>query len=197
MGIHSEEPLCTPACSQRLKDLSQKCVGPGGSRGWADCFGGAKDSESLSNSSEQGTQKKRKSSQIDLSSDGEETEQPSKRSKVDTCSNDCVEAAEEGAKDEISGKLESVVDVVDVTDEKLQPATDSERPHDALPQHLKVTTDAIKFIPFSQVYLFCPFHCANNWVVIHTTDSNLISQVHKPKIRISGVNDHPVINLMI
>lgn len=141
IGVHSEEPLCTPVCSQRLKQLSQQFVGPGGTGGWADCFGGlVKDSGTLSHSSAQGTQKKRKSSQISLDSDREETEQESKRPKVDMCSNECIDAAEQSTKEELSEKLESIVPS-EGTDKNMQPADNSESQYNALPQHIKVTTD--------------------------------------------------------
>lgn len=140
MGVCSQEPLCTPACSQRLKQLSQQFVGLGGTGGWAEYFGGlAKDSGPLSNPSVQGTQKKRKSSQISLDSDGEETVQQGKRSKMDVCSNECVDAAERSTKEEASEKLESIVPS-EGSDEKAQPASDSECLIDVLPQHVKVTT---------------------------------------------------------
>lgn len=135
IGVHSGEPLCTPVCSQRLKQLSQQCVGPGGTRGWADCFGDlVKDSGTLSHSSERGTQKKRKSSRISLDSHGEETEQHSKRPKVDLCSNEGFDVAEQSMKEELSEKLESTVPS-EGADKNMQPATDSE----ILPQHIKVT----------------------------------------------------------
>lgn len=139
MGVCSQEPLCTPTCSQRLKQLSQQFVGLGGTGGWADWFGGlAKDSGTLSNPSEQGTQKKRKSSQISLDSDGEETVQQGKRSKMDMCSNECVDASQRSTKE--TSELETIVPSQG-TDEKAQPASDSECLIDVLPQHIKVTTD--------------------------------------------------------
>lgn len=142
IGVHSEEPLCTPIFSQRIKQLSQQFVSPGGTRGWADCFGGlgGKGSGTLTNSLEQGSQKKRKSSQISLDSDGDETVQQRKRSKMDVCRQECVDAAEQNTKEDTPEKLQSVVSSAG-TDEKIQPATDSESLIDALPQHMKVTTD--------------------------------------------------------
>lgn len=139
MGVHSEEPLCTPLCSQRLEHLAQQFGGPGGPSAWADCFAGlVKDSGTLSNAPEQGTQKKRKSSQISLDSGGEETEQQSKRSKVDTGGNDCLDPAE---KEEISEKLDSIVPS-EGTAENMQPVPDSES-LEALPQHIKVADHLI------------------------------------------------------
>lgn len=129
IGVHSEEPLCTPACSQRLKQLSQQFVGPGGARGWADCFGGlVKDSGTLSHSPEKG-ERKRKSSQISLDLGGEDTEQQSKRPKVDACEMECVDAAEQRIV--ASGG----------TGKNVQPASDSGSRYNFLPQHIKVTTD--------------------------------------------------------
>lgn len=140
MGVPSEEPLCTPMCSQRIKQLSQQFVSPRGTRGWADCFGGlVKGSGFLTNSLEQGTQKKRKSSQISLDSDVDETVQQKKRSKMDVSRQECVDAAEQNTKEGTPEKLQSVSS--EGTDEKLQPPTDSESLIDALPQHMKVTTD--------------------------------------------------------
>lgn len=152
IGVHSEEPLCTPVCSQRLKQLSQQFVGPGGTRGWVDCFGGlVKDSGTLSHSSTQGTQKKRK---ISL----EETEQESKRPKVDMCSNECIDAAEQRMKEELSEKLESIVPS-EGTDKNMQPAEDSESQYNALPQHIKVTTDNLICSVYNEVsqFLFSQF----------------------------------------
>lgn len=141
IGIHSEEPLCTPICSQRIKELSQQFVSPGGTKGWADCFGGlVKGSGTLTNSLKQGAQKKRNSSQISLDSDGDETVQQRKRSKMDVCHQECVDAAEQNTKEDTPEKLQSVVPP-EGTDEKIQPATDSESLIDVLPQHMKVTTD--------------------------------------------------------
>lgn len=142
IGVHSEKPLCTPECSQRLQQLSQQFDAPGGSRGWADCFGGLiKDSGTLSHS-EWGTQKKRKSSQISLDADGEETAQQSKRPKVDMCSDGCFDAAEQSMKEERSEKWKSFV-LSEGTGENMQPATDSESQYNALPQHIKVTENLI------------------------------------------------------
>lgn len=135
IGVPSGEPLCTPGCSQRLKQLSQQFVGPGGTRGWAEYFGGL-----VKDSSEQGTQKKRKSSQISLDSHGEETEQLSKRPKVDMCSNEGIDAAEQSMKEELPEKWESIVPP-EGPDKNMQPATDSESRYSALPQHIKVTAD--------------------------------------------------------
>lgn len=142
IGVHSEEPLCTPICSQRIKQLSQQFVSPGGTRGWADCFGGlVKGSGSLPNSLEQGAQKKRKSSQISLDSDVDETVQQRKRSKMDVSRQECVDAAEQNTKEDASEKLQSVLS--EGTDEKLEPVTDSESLIDLLPQHMKVTDHLI------------------------------------------------------
>lgn len=157
IGFHSEEPLCTSSCSQRLQQLSQQFAGPGGTRGWADCFSGhVKDSGT--HSSEQGTQKKRKSSQISLGSDAEETEQQSKRPKADICSNECIDAAEQSMKEELSEKPESIVQSQG-TEKNIQPATDSESQYNALPQHLKVTTENLICSVYNEVsqFLFLQF----------------------------------------
>lgn len=156
MGVHSEESLCTPICNQRIKQLSQQFVSPGGTRGWADCFGDlVKGSGTLTNSLEQGAQKKRKSSQVSLDSDGDETVQQRKRSKMDVCRQECVDAAEQNTKEDTPEKLQSVVPS-EGTDEKIQPATDSESLIDVLPQHMKVTTD---HLICSVKFLFCFQSC--------------------------------------
>lgn len=190
MGVCSQEPLCTPTCSQRLKQLSQQFVGLGGTGGWADWFGGlAKDSGTLSNPSEQGTQKKRKSSQISLDSDGEEMVQQGKRSKMDMCSNECVDAAERSTKEETSEKLETIVSSQG-TDEKAQPASDSECLIDVLPQHIKVTTDhqmySVYVYLISEALILCLLLLSiinNKGEIIHTfvfscmiqfTDDNML-----------------------
>ncbi|TWW56594.1 Fanconi anemia group E protein [Takifugu flavidus] len=143
IGVHSEEPLCTPICSQRIKQLSQQFVSPGGTRGWADYFGGfVKGSGTLTNSLEQGAQKKRRSSQISLDSDEDETVQQRKRSKMDACRQECVDAAEQNTKEDTPEKLQSVLS--EGTDENIQPATDSESLIDALPQHMKNAVLQIK-----------------------------------------------------
>lgn len=157
IGIHSEEPLCTSSCSQRLQQLSQQFAGPDGTRGWADCFSGhVKDSGT--HSSQQGTQKKRKSSQISLGSDAEETEQQSKRPKADICSNECIDAAEQSMKEELSEKLESIVQSQG-TEKSIQQATDSESHFIALPQHIKVTTENLICSVYNEVsqFLFLQF----------------------------------------
>lgn len=151
MGVHSEEPLCTPICSQRIKELSQQFVSSGGTKGWADCFGGL-----VKGSLKQGAQKKRNSSQISLDSDGDETVQQRKRSKMDVCRQECVDAAEQNTKEDTPEKLQSVVPP-EGTDEKIQPATDSESQIDALPQHMKVTTDHL----ICSVKCLFPFQSCN------------------------------------
>lgn len=151
IGVHSEGPLCTPACCQRLKQLSLRFVGPGGARGWAHCFGGhLKDSGNCSPSPEQETQKKRKSSQISLDSDGEDTEQQSKRPKVDACRMECIDAAEQSVKGELS---ESLV-ASEGTDKNIHPATDSGSQYSFLPQHIKVTTDGLICSVYSEASQF-------------------------------------------
>lgn len=154
-GVRREQPLCTPVCSQRLEQLSRQFVGAGGARGWADCFDGVvKDSGPVSHSSEQETKKKRKSSQISLDSDGEETEPQSKRPKVDTCSNECIDAPEQSMKEELSEKLERIVPA-EGNDEKLQPAAGCEGGYNALPQHIKVTTNGLFVLSPMKFHSFC------------------------------------------
>lgn len=161
MGAHSEEPLYTPLCSQRLKELSQRLVGFGETRGWAKCFGGhtvESGTQSKSGASEQGTQRKRKGSLVTLDSDGEETGQQSKRIKMDVCGSERLDAAKQSINEEISGRLESDASAQN-PDEEVQPAA-PDSPCGALPEHIKVGTDFICSVyteiyhPFSQFHQF-------------------------------------------
>ncbi|XP_028439166.1 Fanconi anemia group E protein [Perca flavescens] len=150
LGAHNEEPLYTPLCSQRLKELSQRLVGSGETEGWAKCFSGQPvESESRRTSclSELGTQRKRKGSVVTLDSDGEETGQQSKRIKMDLCGSECLNAEEQSAKAEASGRLGSDAPA-ETPAEELQPATDSSC--DALPEHIKVSVLQIKELLESQ-----------------------------------------------
>lgn len=61
---------------------------------------------------------------------------------MDMCRNECTEAAEQRMKGELSEKLESIVPS-EGTDKNMQPATDSESQHNALPLHMKVTDNLI------------------------------------------------------
>ncbi|XP_070767048.1 Fanconi anemia group E protein [Enoplosus armatus] len=136
LGAHSEEPLYTPLCSQRLKNLSQRLAGFDESGGWAKCFSSQTaepESQSASGLSEPGTQRKRKGSFVTLDSDGEETGQQSKRIKMDVCGSECLDAEQESAKEDISKSGAA---------EELQPAPGS--PCEALPEHIKVSVLQIK-----------------------------------------------------
>lgn len=143
MGVHSEEPLYTPQCSQRLEKLSQRLVGFGENGGWAKCFSGEAEesgSPTKSSVSEQGTQRKRKGSFIILDSDGEETGQQSKRIKMDVSGSECLHEAQHSTDDVISARLGR--DASEGTaDGGLQPASDS--PCDVLPEHIKVGKDVV------------------------------------------------------
>lgn len=163
MGGHSEEPLYTPLCSQRIKELSQCLVGFGETGGWAKCFSShAVESEAQSKSglSEQGTQRKRKGSFVTLDSDGEEAGQQGKRMKMDVCGREHLDAAEQSTKEGESERLESDAPA-ETSDEELQPAPDS--PCDALPEHIQVQSFICCVYTescclFSQFYLFDLLH---------------------------------------
>ncbi|XP_062283813.1 Fanconi anemia group E protein isoform X1 [Scomber scombrus] len=145
LRAHNEEPLYSPVCSQRLRELSQRCVGFGETRGWVRCFSSQtvqSESQSLSCLSELGAQRKRKSSVVTLDSDGEETGLQSKRIKMDDCFSERVDAGEQSANKEISGGLEGDAGV---PAEELQPAL-----CDALPEHIKVSVLQIKELLESQ-----------------------------------------------
>lgn len=138
MGLKSEQPLYTPLCSQRVKELSQCLVGFGETGGWAKFFDShaiESDAQSQSGLSEQGTQRKRKSSFVTLDSDGEEAVQQNKRIKMDVCGCECLDAAEQSIKEGKSERLESE-SPAETSDDGLQPAPDS--PCDVLPEHLQV-----------------------------------------------------------
>ncbi len=141
LGSHNEEPLYTPLCSQRLKELSQRLVGFGATGGWAKCLNGVTGQSGSQNASGLpglGTQRKRKGSFVTLDSDGEETVQQSKRTKMDVCDREPLHAEDASVKDEESEGLKGD-DVGETPAEELQPASDS--PRDALPEHIKVKTD--------------------------------------------------------
>ncbi|XP_073325878.1 Fanconi anemia group E protein [Pagrus major] len=148
LGAQSEEPLHTPLCSQRLKELSQRLVGVDETGGWAKCFSGqGVESGSQSGSSEPGTQRKRKSSFVTQELDGEEPRQQSKRIKMDIYGSECLDAEQQSAKDEISGSLESDAPA-EMPAEELQPSSDS--PCDVLPEHIKASVLQIKELLESQ-----------------------------------------------
>nr|XP_020476257.1 Fanconi anemia group E protein [Monopterus albus] len=150
LGAHSEEPLYTPMCSQRLKDLSQHLVGSGETVGWKCLKGQIAEPASLSVSdlSELGTQRKRKSSFVTLDSDGEETvEQQSKRIKMDVCGSKHGSAKQWSGHEETPERCESDA-TAENPHEELQRAPDS--PCDALPEHIKLSVLQIKELVESQ-----------------------------------------------
>ncbi|KAM7404651.1 hypothetical protein PAMP_011979 [Pampus punctatissimus] len=109
LRAHNEEPLYTPLCSHRLRELSQRFAGFSETGGWAKCFSSQtvqSETQSASCLSELGTQRKRKSSFITLDSDGEETGQQCKRMKTNVCSGERVDAEEQSTNEEMSGGLE-------------------------------------------------------------------------------------------
>uniref|UniRef100_A0A3B5A604 FA complementation group E n=1 Tax=Stegastes partitus TaxID=144197 RepID=A0A3B5A604_9TELE len=108
LGTHRKQPLYSSQCSQRLTELSQRLAGSGETRGWAECFSSDTvrfESQNVVDLPELGTQRKRKSSLINLESDGEEMEQQSKRMKI--CENEQVDAEEQSVKMETPGGSES------------------------------------------------------------------------------------------
>lgn len=143
LGAQSQEPLHSPLCSQRLKELSQRLVGGDETGGWAKCFvGQGVESGSQSGSSELGTQRKRKASFVTQDLDGEEPRQQSKRIKMDICGNECLDAEEQSAKDEISGSFERDAPA-ETPAEELQPASDGRC--DIMPEHIQVERSSILF----------------------------------------------------
>ncbi|XP_067448192.1 Fanconi anemia group E protein [Thunnus thynnus] len=146
LKAHIEEPLFTPLCSHRLRELSQRFAGFSETGGWARCFSSQTvqpESQSASSLSELGTQRKRKSSFVTLDSDGEETGQQSKRIKMDVCGSEPVDG-EEQSTDEILKGLEDDA-AAEAPAKELQPA-----PCDALPEHIKVSVLQIKELLESQ-----------------------------------------------
>lgn len=129
LRVPSEEPLYSTVCSQRLRELSQRCVGFSETGGWARCFRSQAvqpESPSVSCLSELGTQRKRKNSFVTLDSNGEETGLQSKRIKMDICVSECVDTGEQSTNKEMSEGLEDDA-------EEQQSAL-----CDALPEHIKV-----------------------------------------------------------
>ncbi|XP_003448271.3 Fanconi anemia group E protein [Oreochromis niloticus] len=141
LETHREVPLYTTLCSQRLKELSQHLIGSAETGGWTKCFSSQTEFESQSTSdlSELGTQRKRKGSFVSVGSDGEETGSQSKRIKMDD--NECVTAEELRVNKEMPGAPES-----DAAAET--PASDSSC--DGLPEHIKVCIPQIKELLESQ-----------------------------------------------
>lgn len=139
LETHREVPLYTTPCSQRLKELSQGLIGSAETGGWTKCFSGQTaefESQSTSDLSELGTQRKRKGSFVSVGSDGEETGSQSKRIKMDD--NECVTAEELRVPKEMSGAPES-----DVAAET--PASDSSC--GGLPEQIKVKTTIQRRVP--------------------------------------------------
>ncbi|KAG7220720.1 hypothetical protein INR49_017834 [Caranx melampygus] len=132
LGVHTEEPLCTPLCSQRLSELSQRLVGSGETGGWAQCLSSQtmrSESLSASGSSEEGTQRKRKGNLVPLDSeDDDKMTQQSKRTKLDVCRSECVHAEQQSTNEETSEKL----------GEGAPAETPADQPCDFLPEHIKV-----------------------------------------------------------
>lgn len=152
MGAPIEEPLCTPQCSRRLKELSQRSVGLGGTGGWAKYFSGPPvDSGTPINSgvSEQRA-KKRKGSLVILDSDGEETGQQRKRIKTDDCG-ESLDAAEQSIKEQIPGRVESDAPA-ETPDYGLQPAPHSSC--DPLPEHIKVRQNSPVLYSLTSIICF-------------------------------------------
>nr|XP_019944502.1 PREDICTED: Fanconi anemia group E protein [Paralichthys olivaceus] len=144
VGVHDEEPLYSPLCSQRLKELSQRLAVCGGTGGWAKCLSDQtveSGSQSASSLSELGTQRKRKLSFVTVDSGDEETEQQSKRRKMDVCGSERVSAEEQDVHKETPERLERDA-AAETPAEELQPAPD--RLCDSLPEHIKVSVLQIK-----------------------------------------------------
>ncbi|KAM6924880.1 Fanconi anemia group E protein [Xenentodon cancila] len=130
---HHEEPLYTTACSQRLKELSERLVGNGETEGWAKCFGDqpvCSGTQNMPDSSELGTQRKRRGSFLHLDKDDEEMGRQSKRIKTDTC-DECIDVGE------------SVKNVTPGGAESAAPAetTSLDGLHDDLPEQMKLDQD--------------------------------------------------------
>lgn len=139
LETHREVPLYTTPCSQRLTELSQGLIGSAETGGWTKCFSGQTaefESQSTSDLSELGTQRKRKGSFVSVGSDGEETGSQSKRIKMDD--NECVTAEELRVPKEMPGAPES-----DVAAET--PASDSSCC--GLPEQIKVKTTIQRRVP--------------------------------------------------
>lgn len=150
LEVHNEEPLYTPHCGQRLKELSQRLVGSDETGGWAKCFSRqTSECERASGSSELGTQRKRKGSFLALDSDGEDTGQESKRIKVEVCGSESLDDEEKSATTELSGRLGNDAPAETPAEERT-PAAAAESPSDVLPEHIKVSVLQIKELLESQ-----------------------------------------------
>ncbi|XP_041655559.1 Fanconi anemia group E protein [Cheilinus undulatus] len=149
MGVCDEGLLCSPTCSERLKELSQRFAGCGPTGGWAKCLSHQteeSESQRASGLSELGTQRKRKSSLVSLDSDEDGTGQKNKRMKMDVCVSECIETKEPSLTEKLSGGLESDAPTESLAEEQ-QPAP--EHPCD-LPEHIKVTVLQLKELLESQ-----------------------------------------------
>ncbi|XP_029362594.1 Fanconi anemia group E protein [Echeneis naucrates] len=145
LGTPSEESLCTPQCSQRLKELSQHLDGFDEVGGWNKCLSGCpkvSESQSAFILSEQGTQRKRKGCFDTQDSEGnEETGQQSKRIKIDIGGSECVDAEEQTVNEQMSGTLERD-DPAKTPAEEVQPAANTAS--DSLPEPIKVAALLLK-----------------------------------------------------
>lgn len=158
MGVHSEEPLYTSQCRQRLEELSRRLVGFGENGGWAKCFSGEdveSGSQAKSSVSEQGTQRKRKGSFVILDSDGEETGQQSKRTKMDVSGSECLNEAQCSTDEVISASLGRDASEGNA-DGEVQPAADS--PGDVVPEHIKVGRDVVCSVYNDGMVIFTRFN---------------------------------------
>ncbi|XP_061590963.1 Fanconi anemia group E protein [Cololabis saira] len=147
MATHHDQPLYTTACSQRLQQLSDRLVGSGETEGWAKCFGDrtvCSGTQKRPDSSELGTQRKRKSSFLHLDEDNEEMGQQSKRIKTDICDDECIDVEGESVKNVTPGGSESAAPAE-------MPSLDNL--HDSLPEHMKAAFLQIKELLESQTDL--------------------------------------------
>ncbi|XP_047449257.1 Fanconi anemia group E protein [Mugil cephalus] len=136
LGTHHEEPLYTTPCSQRLKELSQRLVGFSETNGWAKCFSSQESESQGAFDLASGTQRKRKSSLVNLDSEDEEVGQMSKRVKTDGCENEFVDAEEQSVKPQTTETSES--------------DAPAETQSDALPEHIMVCVLQIRELLESQ-----------------------------------------------
>ncbi|XP_056130947.1 Fanconi anemia group E protein [Lampris incognitus] len=149
LGGPGEEPLCTPQCSQRLQGLSECLADPGQTRGWAKCFSGPKDASPSghpSETSDAGTQRKRRTSVMTLDSDDEEIGQDRKRLKMDVspmegvCDSEGPQLERKCVREETPERNDFPTDKTSA--ELLEPATDNTC--ESLPEHIKASIPQIK-----------------------------------------------------
>ncbi|XP_034028195.1 Fanconi anemia group E protein isoform X1 [Thalassophryne amazonica] len=150
LGINSNEPLCSPQCSQRLTELLQRLRGAGETSGWAELFNGQTETcQRVSVASDGRTQMKRKGSFVSVDSEGDEMEQQSKRMKMGFFNSEDHDAEEKelnASEEETSHRLEAFPH--NGPAEELQPAPKSLC--DVLPEHVKVSGLQIKELLESQ-----------------------------------------------